>query len=307
MQSPFLYGKPWNTAGKAADMMRMKNSVRTIALTCVLALVAGCSAIMARATSSMADSLADAIINQSDPETVRQGAPAFLLMMDGFVGNSPKNGSLLQGAAKLYAVYGAVFVDDPVRAKRLTERGFGYGRRALCVAQKSVCDMHKFVYDDFVMGLQRLKSGDTPALFAFTVSWLAYIRTHSSNWGSVADLPKVEASLERIQALDKDYESAAVHQYLGILNTLRPAALGGAPELGRSHFEQAVEITHGQDLSIKLEYARSYARLVYDRELHDRLLVQVVEANPEVPGFTLFNTLAQIEARSLLDSADDYF
>ncbi len=307
MQSPFLYCKPWIPAGKAADMMLIKNSGRAIVLTCVVALVAGCSAIMARATSSMADSLADAIINQSDPETVRQGAPAFLLMMDGFVGNSPKNGSLLQGAAKLYAVYVAVFVDDPVRAKRLTEHGFSYGRRALCVEQESVCDMHEFVYDDFIAGLQRLQTRDTPALFAFTVSWLAYIRAHSSNWGSVADLPKVEAGLERIQALDENYESAAVHQYLGILNTLRPAALGGAPELGRSHFEQAVEITHGQDLSIKLEYARSYARLVYDRELHDRLLVQVVEANPEVPGFTLFNTLAQTEARSLLDAADDYF
>jgi len=276
-------------------------------LICVYAMVTGCSAIIAGATSSMADSLSDAIINQSDPETVRQGAPAFLLMMDGFVGNSPKNGSLLQGAAKLYAVYGAVFVDDPVRAKRLTERGFSYGRRALCVEQDSVCDMHEFVYDEFVAGLLRLKAGDTPALFAYTVSWLAYIRTHSSNWGSVADLPKVEASLKRIQALDENYESAAVHQYLGILNTLRPVALGGAPELGRSHFEQAVEITNGQDLSIKLEYARSYARLVYNRELHDRLLVQVVEANPEVPGFTLFNTLAQTEAQSLLDAADDYF
>ncbi|MCZ6912778.1 MAG: TRAP transporter TatT component family protein [Proteobacteria bacterium] len=288
-------------------MTLMKNSARTMMLICVYSMVTGCSAIIAGATSSMADSLSDAIINQSDPETVRQGAPAFLLMMDGFVGNSPKNGSLLQGAAKLYAVYGAVFVDDPVRAKRLTERGFSYGRRALCVEQDSVCDMHEFVYDEFVAGLLRLKARDTPALFAYTVSWLAYIRTHSSNWGSVADLPKVEASLNRIQALDENYESAAVHQYLGILNTLRPAALGGAPELGRSHFEQAVEITNGQDLSIKLEYARSYARLVYDRELHDMLLVQVVEANPEVLGFTLFNTLAQAEAQTLLDSADDYF
>ncbi|MCZ6560064.1 MAG: TRAP transporter TatT component family protein [Gammaproteobacteria bacterium] len=285
----------------------MKNSVRTIVLIFVFATAAGCSAIIAGATSSMADSLSDAIINQSDPETVRQGAPAFLLMMDGFVGNSPKNGSLLQGAAKLYAVYGAVFVDDPLRAKRLTERGFSYGRRALCVQQKSVCDMQELVYDEFISGLNRLKARDAPALFAYTVSWLAYIRTHSSNWGSVADLPKVEASLERIQALDENYESAAVHQYLGILNTLRPAALGGAPELGRSHFEQAVEITNGQDLSIKLEYARSYSRLVYDRELHDRLLVEVVEASPEVPGYTLFNTLAQTEAQALLDSADDYF
>jgi len=288
-------------------MIVKQGRLRLAVLCCMGLLLSGCSMIIAGATSSMADNLSDAIINQSDPETVREGAPAFLLMMDGFVGGSPKSGPLLQGAAKLYAVYGAVFVDDPLRAKRLTERGFNYGRRALCVANKNVCDMQNLVYDKFAADLQKIRKKDTPALFAYTVSWLAFIRMHSSNWGSVADLPKVESSLNRIQALDENYESAAVNQYLGILNTIRPAALGGKPELGRKYFEKAVEITDGKDLSIKLEFARSYARLVYDRELHDQLLVQVLKANPEVPGFTLFNTLAQQEAHDLLDSADDYF
>jgi hypothetical protein len=41
--------------------------------------------------------------------------------------------------------------------------------------------------------------------------------------------------------------------------------------------------------------------------LHDQLLREVLEADPEQPGLTLFNTLAQDEARELLDSADDYF
>jgi hypothetical protein len=56
-----------------------------------------------------------------------------------------------------------------------------------------------------------------------------------------------------------------------------------------------------------VEFARSYARLVYDRELHDRLLNEVMAADPVAPDLTLLNTLARRQARLLLDSAEDYF
>jgi hypothetical protein len=86
-----------------------------------------------------------------------------------------------------------------------------------------------------------------------------------------------------------------------------PATLGGKPEQGRAHFDRAVEITQGRDLLVKVEYARRYARIVYDRTLHDRLLNEVLAAPTEAPGLTLSNTLAQRAARELLKSADDYF
>ena len=44
-----------------------------------------------------------------------------------------------------------------------------------------------------------------------------------------------------------------------------------------------------------------------DRVLYDRLLHEVVEADPEAPGLTLSNTLAQEQARRLLAEADEYF
>ena len=53
--------------------------------------------------------------------------------------------------------------------------------------------------------------------------------------------------------------------------------------------------------------ASRYARLVFDRELHDRLCREVLEADAEEPGLTLTNTLAQEEARRLLDDSEDYF
>ena len=83
--------------------------------------------------------------------------------------------------------------------------------------------------------------------------------------------------------------------------------MGGKPELGRNHFERAIKISRGKNLMAKVIYARQYARLVFDRELHDHLLQEVLEADPEVRGYTLLNTLAQREARELLKSGEDYF
>jgi hypothetical protein len=53
--------------------------------------------------------------------------------------------------------------------------------------------------------------------------------------------------------------------------------------------------------------AEFYARLVFDRELHDRLLGEVLAADPKAPGYTLMNTLAQQRANQLLASGKDYF
>ena len=60
-------------------------------------------------------------------------------------------------------------------------------------------------------------------------------------------------------------------------------------------------------LSAKLEYARFYAKLMYERELHDRLLKEILEADPKHDGFILTNKLAQMEAIKLLAEADEYF
>jgi hypothetical protein len=54
-------------------------------------------------------------------------------------------------------------------------------------------------------------------------------------------------------------------------------------------------------------YAERYARLVFDRELHDRLLKEVLAADAKVPGYTLSNLIAKEQAQKLLASGKDYF
>ena len=54
-----------------------------------------------RTTFNVAENLSAATLNHPDPETVRQGAPAFLLAMDVLVAGDPENPALLIAGSRL--------------------------------------------------------------------------------------------------------------------------------------------------------------------------------------------------------------
>jgi hypothetical protein len=269
--------------------------------------VSGCASVISSAASNFADNLSTAVLNQTDPETVQDGAPAYLLLVDSLLEGNPDNPKLLAVAAQLYASYGAVFANEPLRAKRLTERARAYASKGMCEAYKPSCNWKGLPFDEYEKSLAGLRSKQAESVYAYGVSSLAYIRTHSDDWNALAELPHTEALLHRYLQIGDPQSPGSVYTYLGILATLRPPALGGEPEKGREYFEKAIEITDGVDLAAKVEFARGYARLMYDRELHDELLDEVLAADPVVSGYTLTNVMAQRDASTLLASADDYF
>jgi hypothetical protein len=280
---------------------------RFLALVTLCLMFGGCASLMSSAASGLADNLSAAVLNQNDPETVRDGAPAYLLLLDSFLEGSPDDPALLSAAASLYATYGTVFADDPERASRLTARAREYSTRALCLRYKPSCDWSGMLFEDYQGTLPGLSSKHADVVFSHGLASVAYIRAHSADYTAIAMLPYSEALFERYLEINDGSDDGAIHTYLGVLNTLIPPAAGGKPEKGREHFEQAISISGGTDLGAKVAYADGYARLLYERELHDRLLEEVLAADPEVPGSTLLNVLAQRQAVVLLETADDYF
>jgi hypothetical protein len=275
---------------------------------CVLS--AGCAALVSNAASEFADNLSLAVKNQNDPETVRDGAPAYLLLLDSLLEGNPDDPALNAAAATLYASYGAVFAEDNGRARRLTERATRYSSIAICSSFAPSCNWKGMQFDAFVGTLHGLREKHADVVLAHGIASLAYIRAHSDDYRALAALPNMEALLIRYLELsghEDDASNGAVYMYLGVLATLRPPALGGEMEKGRAYFERAIALTDGKDLSAKVEFARGYARTLYERELHDELLNEVVSADPVVPELTLTNVLAQRDAVDLLASADDYF
>jgi len=271
------------------------------------AALSGCTVIVSSAANGLADNLSTAILNQDDPELVRAGAPSYLLLLDSFVESNPNDPDILAAAATLYATYGAVFANEGIRASRLTTRARRYALKAMCESYSSACGWPDATYDEFVATLSGVRPKKAEFLYTYGFASLAYLRAHSSDVNSIAELPKIEALLTRYLDISGDAVNSSAYTYMGILLTLRPPAAGGEPEKAREYFEKAIALTEGKDLGAKVEFARSYAKLLYEREMHDRLLNEVMAADPYQDGFTLGNVLAQEDAALLLAEADDYF
>lgn len=280
---------------------------RGLLLAFVALALGGCASLVSNAASGLADNLSSAILNQDDPETVRAGAPSYMLLLDSFLEGTPDDPDLLAAAATLYASYGAVFASDEVRASRLTTRARNYAQSAMCETYRPSCEWPDNSYDEFVASLDGISIKHVDVLHTYGFATLAFLRAHSSDWNSLAELPQVEALYNRYLELAGEDADSTAHTYMGILLTLRPPALGGRPEEARVHFEKAITLSDGRDLSAKVEFAKGYAKLLYERELHDRLLTEVIDASPYADGLTLSNVLAQEEAAVLLAEADDYF
>jgi len=262
----------------------------------------GCASV---ASHRMADSIASAMLNQDDPATVLAGAPAYLLLLDGLILDRPHDRPLLIAGARLYQAYGSGLVQDPERARRLTARAREYARRAFCATAPDVCGAEAQAFEPFVAALAQVPRSDLAALYTYGVSWAGWIQVRTADWQALAELPRVEAVLERVIELDPGYDRGRAQLYLGVMRSQLPPAMGGKPEIGREHFELALRYSKGRDLMAKVEFARHYARLVFDRKLHDRLLQEVLAADPQEPDLTLSNVLAQQRARELL--SDEYF
>ncbi len=285
----------------------MKRVGAWLALALAASVVAGCATLASSATGRLSRDLSSSLRNQDDVETVRAGAPAYLLLIDALIEGAPDDPELLLAGASLHAVYAGTFVDEPERARRLADRAYGYGLRALCGRRHALCRRVEGPYEPFADALGATGPRDISVLYGFGSAWATALQLRSGEWEAVAQLPKLEALMQRVVTLEESYDHGGPHLYLGVLATQRPANLGGRPEEGRRHFERAVEISRDRHLLVKVLFAEHYARLVFDRPLHDRLLEEVLSADPREPGLTLSNVIARRRAKDLLSSADDYF
>jgi hypothetical protein len=273
----------------------------------VAVILTACGSVVHRATRQFADNLTTAILNQDDPATVHDGVPSYLLLVDGIIDSDPNSADALLAGAKLYGAYAGGFVDNPARAQHMAERAYGYARRALCLREKDLCRSLDAPFDEFQIALDKSNRGDIETTYGFASAWAGRIQVNTGDWNAIADLPKLQALLMRLVSIDPQYDNGGAYLYLGVINSIRPASLGGKPEEGKANFEKALELSQGKNQMVRVLYAQFYARLVFDQELHDRLLNEVLAADPIVPKLTLINMLAKTRAKALLESGKDYF
>jgi hypothetical protein len=275
---------------------------------CMLGLMLhGCGPLVSNTRQDFADNLSDTISGYDDPETIEQALPAYMVLISSMIRSEPDNVNLLISGSKLYSSYASAFVQNKQRQRVLARHAFDYASHALCIQKPVACNAKKESYHQYEQTLKLFKKSDVKLLFAYGSAWAGLIEANSSDWNAVADLPRVKSVLKRVVQLDENISNGDAHVYLGVLDALIPPAMGGKPELAKAHFEKAIKISQGTNLMAKLLYAEKYARLVFNRKLHDKLLHEVVAADVSDSSHRLVDVLAQQRARKLLANASDYF
>lgn len=278
-----------------------------IAAVVLLVSVSGCAALVGNATQGFADDLSAAVLNSEDPVLVRDGAPTFLLVLDALLGDDPQDANLLATAATLNASYATAFVTDPGRSKLFAKKAFDLAAQASCKGMKNACELRDSEFKEFSAWVDGLQDKDVPLAYGLGTAWAGWIQANSDDWGAIADLAKVKTLMAKVAELNPGYEYGGPELYLGVFETILSPAQGGKPEVGRAHFERAIELSEGKFLPAKVFFAQQYARLVFNRELHDELLNDVMTSDAQGDGLTLINLIAKEQASALLESADEYF
>jgi len=260
------------------------------------------------ATASLLEDIAKSAYRQSDLRLIREGMPAYLMLIDGMVEAVPDNQRLLISAAQSYASFAAAFIQDEDKAYAgvLYTRAKAYGLRAL--KQIGLTDPASTPFDAFAADLATLSKKDVPYVFWAASCWGSWISLSQGSIEALAELPRVELLMKKVLELDEKFYYGGAHIFMGILNGSKPKMAGGNLALAREHFLRAIELGHGEFLMTYVYYAEYYAKKAFDKDLYVSTLETVLRTPADImPDLTLLNTVAHTKAKAMLDEADDYF
>ena len=134
------------------------------------------------ATALLLEDIAKSAYKQSDTRVIREGMPAYLLLMDGMVEAWPDNEKLLIAAAQGYATFAGAFVQDQDKAYAIAlyARAKDYALRSL--EQIGFKDPLSRSFDDFEAGVKNLDKNDVTFMFWAATCWGSWIQL---NMGSM--------------------------------------------------------------------------------------------------------------------------
>ncbi len=260
------------------------------------------------AAATLLEGVAKASSEQPDLRILREGMPAYLMLIDGMIQTWPDNDRLLIAGAQSYSSFASLFVEEDNKeyANSLYARGKQYALKSLEV--RGFKEPLQRSFDDFKQGLKRLRKKDAPYLFWSATCWANWIRLNLDSMEALSELPRVEWMMDRVLEIDEGFYYGGPHLFMGIWFASRPKIAGGDLKKAQQHFLKALDLGHGKFLMAYVYYAKYYARQIMDKELFISTLQKVLEAPAETsPDLTLANTVARKEAKELLGRVGEYF
>lgn len=264
-----------------------------------------------------------AIEEEQDVDFANESSLSSLKMLEALQRANPKNKTILFMLARSYASYTFGFVEQDIleakgvnetleknasdRAKLFYGRGQKFG--LLLLSQNgSFKNALNGTLDDFKKSLKSFNKKDVSNLFWTAFNWGSLLNFSKDSPDAIAEMPRIEALMNRIVELDPHYYYDSPAQFFGVFYAARPKMLGGQPEASKKSFEGAIEYTQGKYLMIKVLMAQFYAVQIQDKNLFRSLLQEVVNADATVlPEQRLANEVAKKRATVLLSKEKLFF
>jgi len=280
-------------------------------LLCLLSILSAClpnKKLTVGATALLLEEVAKASSRQSDLRLLREGTPAYLMLIDGMIQAVPDNDRLLLAGAQSYSSFASLFMQeqDNEYANLLYEKGKQYALRSL--EARGFRNPLERPFDDFKQGLKGLTKKEVPYLFWAATCWANWIRLNLDSVEAVSELPRVEWLMKRALELDEGYYYGGPHLFMGIWFASRPKIAGGDLNKAQEHFLKAFQLGQGKFLMAYVYYAKYYAQKTMDKELFTSTLQKVMETPVDTsPNLILINTVAKKEAKESLNRVAEYF
>lgn len=288
----------------------MRTLWRTVAVVASM-LASGCAVLRSGVTtalSSGAAELAASIQQESDLELVREGAPAYLLLLNSLANRPTASREVLLAAAEANTAYAMAFLDveAPSRAKELHGRALEYGLRVLRRNREFRAAEHGSA-ERFEAAVRSFRRKDVPALFVTGTAWLNYILAQRDSPAALAQLSSAMALMRRVLELDPNYRRGAAHLPFAIYYVVQPPGAGRNLDKAREHFEALFRIAGPNYLPAQVAFAEYYARYRLDRELFEETLKRVLNPQEDPPEYRLMNAISRVRAQKLLERVEEWF
>jgi len=304
-----------------------KNISSPILLFTLLALLAypscGFKKVATKTTAEVFYDASPTIDQEADVELAEQASLGFLKMLEGFYIQNPKDKVVLLLLTRSYAGYAYGFTENeilankgsnPARYKKALARAKRFYKRAKRYGTELLARFHGMEeglegsLKEFKDGLDRFAAHEVEYLFWSGFAWGNYLNFHKDSVEALAELPRVEAIMNRVLELNPEYYYGGADLFMGAFYGSRPKLLGGNPSLSKEYFEKAIKITNGKSLIAPVTMAQFYAVQVQDLALYNKLLEGVLVADAAaLPDQRLMNELAKIRAEILLNKKSHYF
>jgi hypothetical protein len=280
-------------------------------LAIALLLLSGCSTsqLVARGASPLIDHGMAAMNRETDLELARASIPANLKMIEALLLADPGNTAYRVQAAMGFYGYALGFVesDDRDRAAALYLRARDH---ALVALDRAGVTQSALTGDaaGLEQALARLDEHAVPALFWTASAWGKWIELQLDDPARLAELPRVEALMQRALALDETYYHAGAHVFFGVYYGGRAPMFGGDFARAARHFDRAAEIGQNRLLLVEVYRAQYLLRQMGDRAAFHATLNRVLDAPASAdPDLNLANALARKQAAALLSHEEDLF